>query len=213
MLLSKIVDNLYSLQYPQTDIFITNLEQLKNYSENIKDEKYSDSKKFVIKLYDYIKLSNNQNIKVEKFVKEYFDSQIKDAKTNLNDEVKTIQNQYIVILGIFASFIVTFVGGLSFSSSVSNGISSISIYRLIVVILLLGFILFTICFSLYWFLAHIIIKIDTTNLNGIYRIAVGVFVILLIICFAFWQFGAVENRNKRFVSTSISTYSEIASLK
>ena len=216
VLLSIIISKLNLLQDDQkSSLLFMNLDELKNYSESIEDAEYNDSKKFVTKLYDYIHLFSFQNREVEKF----FDDQIKDAKVDLNEEVKAMQNQFIVILGIFASFIVTFVGGLSFSSSVLNGISSISPYRLFAVILLLGFVLMTICFSLYWFIAKVINKDDVTGLKSIYKKFVIAIAILLVVCGLLWYFGVAENRNKRInrvertESTLISTYSDIVNYK
>ena len=211
VLLSEIISELYSLNDDQSSIFITNLNTLKGYSDSIQNDekKYDDTKKFIVKLYDYVHLFIFQDYKVDKF----FADKIEQSKSDLKDEVKQLQSQYITILGIFASFVVTFVGGLSFSSSVLNSISSVSAYRLFVVILLLGFVLLTICFSLYWFIAKIVNNVDINNLECIYKTFTIGIAILLFACLCFWCNGYVEKRNKKISNLIKSTWSDIIGVK
>ena len=148
ILFSEIYSFVSALDDNDNIIFMSNLDTLYKYSRDKNDKTLNDVKKFIVKFYDYIHLSILQDAKINQF----FDENIKNAKTDLGKEVKTLQSQSITILGIFASFVVTFVGGLSFSKSIFDSVSTWSIYRLIVVILLVGFILLSICFSLYWFI-------------------------------------------------------------
>ena len=58
-------------------------------------------------------------------------------------------------MGIFASIVVAFVGGLTFSNSILRYISNISIFRLVLVIDLLGVVLITTIYLLLQFIMHI----------------------------------------------------------
>lgn len=64
------------------------------------------------------------------------------------DETKkkaaNIQTEYTTILGIFAAIILAFTGTITFSSSVLDNIHQVSIYRLIIIALILGFVAFNI---------------------------------------------------------------------
>lgn len=43
---------------------------------------------------------------------------IEEAKIGIHKEISGIEKEYISILGIFASIVLAFVGGITFSSSV-----------------------------------------------------------------------------------------------
>lgn len=170
------------------------------------------------KLYDHISLEvarleyNDRVFKVNiensitESVKARIDESVENVKEDykslkididkISNDLKRSEKNYITILGIFASLVVTFVSGLLFSSEVLSNISSVSVYRLIVVILLLGFVLITICFSLYWFITRIINNDNDKELINIYLTTIKVIVILLLICGLLWGFGIVEGRNK-----------------
>jgi len=64
-----------------------------------------------------------------------------EIKKSFEDEFKIIQREYITILGIFSSIILAFVGGITFSNSIFENFNKGSIYRLVLVICLLSFIL------------------------------------------------------------------------
>ena len=63
-----------------------------------------------------------------------FISEIEETKKDTETQIKSIEKEYIAILGIFASIILTFVGGMAFSTSVLQNISSVSIYRLLLTV-------------------------------------------------------------------------------
>ena len=76
-------------------------------------------------------------------------------KDEVHDGQKQMQNEYITILGIFAAIVLAFTGGMSFSSSVLENIHKVSSYRLVVISLILGFILFNLIWLLIDFLRDI----------------------------------------------------------
>ncbi len=76
----------------------------------------------------------------------------KDAQDNLSK----YHEKSIGILSIFSAVILAFMGGISFSSGILNSISQASMFRLIMTILLLGFVLCNAIFILLRFVAYII---------------------------------------------------------
>lgn len=78
-----------------------------------------------------------------------------NLKNEINNSQKKMQNEYITILGIFASIVLAFTGGMTFSSSVLENIDKSSIYRIILVICLLGIVLFNVIWMLIKFLCDI----------------------------------------------------------
>lgn len=235
IMLFKIYTFISSLDDSDNNVLLENLESLLSFANDNIEKKNSETNKVIKKLYDYIYLANLQDEKVRKI----FDNNIEKAKNDIDakvhKEIEYIESKvaegekkierseknYITILGIFASLVVTFVSGLLFSSEVLSNISSVSVYRLIVVILLLGFVLITICFSLYWFITKIINNDNDKELTNIYLTTIKVIVMLLLICGLLWGFGIVEGRNKsitpdnnliRFIISKIEEYNGISTI-
>ena len=69
-----------------------------------------------------------------------------------------MQKDYITILGIFSSIVITFVAGMVFSSSILNNIDKVSIYRLTFVIILIAMMLFNLLNLLLDFIAKVNMK-------------------------------------------------------
>ena len=118
------------------------------YSLNEENNVNQDIKKIILKIYDHSQLvlyqiENANNI---------FINSIEESKQSLEKSVKSIEKEYITILGIFASIVFAFVGTITFSASVLENISSVSIYRLLLVIDFLAFIFINIvsCFFSYF---------------------------------------------------------------
>ena len=64
--------------------------------------------------------------------------------------MKGVEKEYISILGIFAAIVLAFVGGITFSTSVLQNISSVSVFRLLLIVDFLAFVLINII--------HILVK-------------------------------------------------------
>lgn len=60
----------------------------------------------------------------------------------VQDKQAGMQKEYITILGIFAAIVLAFTGGTVFSSSVLENINKPSIYRITLIALIIGFVLF-----------------------------------------------------------------------
>lgn len=103
--------------------------------------------------------------------------QMKNA-VSMADEM---QKQYITILGIFASIVLAFVGGITFSSSVLQNMENVSIYRLLVIVVILAFVLVNVI----WLLIKFIIQVndgDTKVFNiKAFNIICGISIIVIFI--------------------------------
>ena len=96
--------------------------------------------------------------KTKEETKEGIKREIKEINSKYQEvdyNIKKIQANYIVILGIFASIILAFVSGLAFSTSVLQNIDKASIYRLIAVISLIAIFIVNILNSLFSFIKQI----------------------------------------------------------
>ncbi|MDY4971429.1 MAG: hypothetical protein SO101_14410, partial [Lachnospiraceae bacterium] len=62
------------------------------------------------------------------------------------------------ILGIFASIVLAFTGGIAFSTSVLQNISNVSIYRLTMIVICLACVLMNVIYLLVWFIKGLIKK-------------------------------------------------------
>lgn len=125
ILYSEISSYVYVMDMTSRGVFATNVEKLMIYALNAKSEEISeDCCKMIVKIYDHFQLALNQ---IEN-VKTILGSSIEDTKINLKDEIKGIEKEYISILGIFASIVLSFVGGMTFSTSVLKYTHSVSIY-------------------------------------------------------------------------------------
>lgn len=124
------------------------------------------------KLYDHINLEiarlhyfNTSESNTEGKLKN-----LTDTLNNVEDKLKKMeateekiddmQKQYITILGIFASIVITFTGGTAFSTSVLQNIANASIYRISLIVFVLAFSLTNIVYILTRFIREISKKKD-----------------------------------------------------
>ena len=155
ILYSEISNYVFSLEMSKRGIFATNLEKLLLYSLNDDNEISNDIKKIIVKIYDHCQLALHQ---IEN-TNNIFANSIEESKSDLQKQIKGIEKEYISILGIFAAVVLTFVGGITFSTSVLKNISAVSIFRLLLVIDFLAFILINVIYVLVKF----IFKINENN--------------------------------------------------
>lgn len=85
----------------------------------------------------------------------YLKSESERLKNEVHESQKKMQNEYITILGIFAAIVLAFTGGMTFSSSVLENVHKASIYRLSVIVLFMGLVLFNLIWLLIDFLRDI----------------------------------------------------------
>lgn len=112
--------------------------------------------KGIVRIYDHLTIDSVQLDNSKKF--DDTRDKFLQAQTDLDDvkkQVETMQKEYIAILGIFSAIVITFMAGLSFSSSVLQNIDKASIYRLLLIIWILAFVLITILGKLFDFIEMI----------------------------------------------------------
>lgn len=119
-------------------------------------------------------------------------NEIKKTKKALDNS----QKEYIAILGIFASIVLAFVGGLTFSTSVLNNIQSTSIYKLVLVALVIGLVFITIIYYLFHYVGVLTGRILSANkAPKPLIISYVVIIVLIIIVVLAWYNGVVERRD------------------
>ena len=111
-------------------------------------ELYHKGRRAIIKIYDHFQLALHQ---IEN-VNNIFANSIEEAKDNLQKQIKSVEKEYISILGIFAAIVLAFVGGITFSTSVLQNISAVSAFRLLLVVDFLAFVLINIIYILVKFI-------------------------------------------------------------
>ena len=138
---SEITTIVYAMTPEEQGTFNSNLETLMDYALSEESKTPKVMQDTVIRLWDHVHLAMKQDGNV----KEILEKSTSEAKQSLRDELykefKGIEKEYITILGIFASIIISFVAGITFSTSVFENMHSVGIYRLVLVILLIGFVL------------------------------------------------------------------------
>lgn len=126
-------------------------------------------------------------------------------------KVENAQKEYIAILGIFASIILTFISGIVFTTSILQNIHNASIYRIVLITLLIGLIVLNAVYLLFYFIERIVknhkkIENKTKNTNErrwfIYVLN-SIILLLVVLTVLSWKLGIVENRNKEINNTSV----------
>lgn len=191
ILYSEISNYVYSLEMSERGIFATNLEKLLLYSLDDKNEVSDDCKKMIVKIYDHFQLALHQ---IEN-VNNIFANSIEEAKENLQKQIKGVEKEYISILGIFAAIVLAFVGGITFSTSVLQNISAVSVFRLLLVVDFLAFVLINVIYILVKFIFTINEK--NAKLFNIKALNIACLVITLIVVIS-WILNA--NKIPDFIS-------------
>ncbi len=163
--------------------------------------KLIDISKQINKLYDHINL-DIARINYSKAIESRTQTDLQKVNETLNkvetsvskmeDNIKIaddMQKQYITILGIFASIVLAFTGGIAFSTSVLQNIANASIYRILLVAIALAFVLTNVIYILTRFILEVskkqneVIKYPRFMLilNGVFATAV----VVVIVCWIF----------------------------
>lgn len=177
LLYSEISNYVYSLEMFERGIFATNVEKLLLYSLDDENDVSEDCKKIIVKIYDHFQLALHQ---IEN-ANNIFANSIEEAKENLQNQIRGIEKEYISILGIFAAIVLAFVGGITFSTSVLQNISAVSVFRLLLIVDFLAFVLINVIYLLVKFIFTINEKnvkmFNIKTLNGMCIIIAGIIVI------------------------------------
>lgn len=178
-ILNFVVNN-YSNKKLSLSVLNENLNNLIEYCIELQEEELLV--KNLKKVYDYLLLEffrEKRNQAIEAKSNDLTQQIDKDSQElfTLKENLKQSQTQYITILGIFASIIMAFVGGLTFSTSVLSHMHEVSIYRLVFVICCIGFLIFNSLFALFGF----ILKIAEKQVDYCVFFAVNAIFVLTII--------------------------------
>lgn len=162
---SKITTIILNSTRDKEQAFMTLAQNIRTLQE-IQDNKEVESiKPKLEKLYDHMNL---ECIRLQDFDEKM--SRVKDVSNKLEDdlnknykklseELNKQQTQYITILGIFASIVLTFVGGLAFSTSVLSNIDKANAYRLVFVMAFIALFFWEYFVStFFFFIKNILIK-------------------------------------------------------
>lgn len=116
--------------------------------------------------------------------KESYEKQLDVTKNDIitknNEELVRMRAEYISILGIFASIVLAFTGGMVFSSSVLDNIYKSSIYRTIIVVSLIGMVFI----AMIWLLLDFIRNIHDQQKRNWWFIVVPESVLAIMIVFS-----------------------------
>ncbi len=136
---SKITTTILNSTRDKEQAFMTLTQNIRTLKEIQDNKEVENIKPKLEKLYDHMNL---ECIRLQDFDEKM--SRVKDVSNKLEDdlnknykklseELNKQQTQYITILGIFASIVLTFVAGLAFSTSVLSNIDKANAYRLVFV--------------------------------------------------------------------------------
>lgn len=163
--------------YDHVNLDIARINFSKGLSERVKQETKN--------IADEVKVTSENINDVQKE-----NSNIKGSLDETNEELKRLiqetkkqqkemQQEYVAILGIFASIVLAFVGDITFSTSVLENIDTISVHRLIFITSFIG----AISFDIIWLLTVFIYKIAVSRNNNVSELLLNVFKAVNIGCF------------------------------
>lgn len=164
ILYSEISNYIFYLDMQGRGTFATNIENLLQYTlsesqgngnaVNVSD----DCKKVVIKIYDHFQLALHQIENVNNILR----NGTQEVVDNIRKENKGMEREYITILAIFSSIVVAFIGGVNFSNEVMKSINKASIYRLVLTIDGLGFVIL----NLVYMMIRLIFEINNMKIKN-----------------------------------------------
>nr|DAY22227.1 MAG TPA: hypothetical protein [Caudoviricetes sp.] len=201
LMYSELSNHLFSMFKNEKDESDYNYNIRKLYEHAMNDvDMCGDCKKIIIKLFDHSLLVSYQITGIKERAVEISEKVAEKNKKILMDIVKDSEKQYITILGIFASIVLAFTGGIAFSTSVLSNIDKASIYRLVFVTSLLGFILFNTICVMFEFVREINNKSLNLTFKTIFKkplwmIPNIVFITIMIISTLSYYCGSVQKRN------------------
>ena len=131
-----------------------------------------------------------------------------DAITGLMDKFVELQNkaedtakkldrsqrEYVAVLGIFSSVVLTFIGGIGFSSSVLETMKSVSIYRLLFIVDGLAAVLLNMTCFLMSFIYQIV-KDEKPGFSKIHKKMNITFIVIALMIFGAWLISKPEVRS------------------
>lgn len=177
----KINDDKYE---GNAEILLQNLKLLEDEAYTDRKDNFKDVKKNVIKLCDHLALeiyryqADNNKLELEALKQKIQEREVKveeaqtilvEAKKNSDeatDKLKGMQGETVAIISIFSAIILAFSGGLSYLSSAISAVHNSPITKLILTVLVCGFILFNTVFILLYVVARMVDKNIFLNCNN-----------------------------------------------
>ena len=188
--------------YDHTNLDIARI----NYTQRMNEESLSElskTKLLVALLDDKLKEPEESRQKAI----EALDANEHQLSEDIRTSQEKMQNEYITILGIFAAIVLSFTGGITFSSSVLENLHRASIYRILGVISLLGFVVI----NLFWLLIDFIRDINGKSIRKRWFIILIDAILIINIIFIFiaykndWLKRNIENVQESFIETEVQT--------
>ncbi len=176
LLYSEISRFIFSLDLDTRGDYVSNMDKLIIYTDSLPYKEWM-CKEYAIKLYDHSQLAVYQTENASTVLQR----QIEEIEQRFQKDLKNVEREYITILGIFASIVIAFFGEFAFSSSVLSNMSGVGIWRLLVVIDLLAFVLTNIIYLLVSFILKINgIKLEIFSIKKIWLIYLGVTLVIAV---------------------------------
>ena len=149
---------------------------------------------------DYSELEDKINKTSDKIAAAQSQIDSAEEKANKTERaLKKTQQEYITILGIFASIVLAFTGGIAYSTSVLDNLHQASIYRILAIAVIIGFVLFNLIYLLLLFILTISGEKGTEYKRLFWF--VNIFLVAILICTSIgWFFGMAEKRDQRLYS-------------
>lgn len=170
-------------------------------------------RKTIIKFYDHVNLAIQQANYIQEHAKttitafthqtayegeklaKVFDEKIEASESSYKQRIRDSEKNYIAILGIFATIVLSFTGGLVFSTSVFSNIHNVSMYHSVCIALIIGIVIVNILYFMFYCIERCSGK-KTHMWGGIAWIVVNILLIGLLACDYFaWNNGMIEKRD------------------
>ena len=161
ILYSEISTFVIGLDEKQRATFSSNIDSLLSFVLDESHEISDDERKICIKIYDHFQLNIIQIENATTITADVIANRIEKEKIILHEEIKSVEKEYITILGIFAAIMLAFVGSFTFSTSVLNNLHQSTLYELGVVALIIGLVFTVLITVLLEFLR------DVNNIKGV----------------------------------------------
>ena len=129
------------------------------------------------------------------------------AIENTQKKIEHSEKQYVAILGIFASVVLTFIGGITFSTSVLQNIHQGSIYRIVFVCLVIGIVLIDVLYLLFYFIFRIVKEKRIFSIRAIIIINAVILLLMGLVVLG-WKIGFVEKRDAAITDNGTSSIVE-----
>lgn len=151
---------------------------------------------YINKLFNNVKQDENLNTLISKINTYEIERKTFEAKQEeIKAKISSQEKEYITILGIFAAIVLAFTGGFSFTSSIFDNLNQASIYRTLILTLVIGFVLINMLYGLFFYINSLINK--STSIKPILYFNLILLILILLIIIS-WLFGFVEWRNTLF---------------